>query len=147
MPVIVIGADSPLGEAIVDTLRSRPGERRAFVGSPAVGEPLRAAGFKVAVGDISDSSHVEGAACGSFTAVLIAEAAADGRELSFADCPDKVIEGWLTAVTAAAVTRVILVGGDRPPPPGVEWAVVDPQGRPPAEVAAEVARLDDAREI
>jgi uncharacterized protein YbjT (DUF2867 family) len=147
MPVIVIGADSPLGASIVDTLRGRPGERRAFVGSRETGEPLRAAGFKVAVGDISDSSHVEGAAHGSFTAVLIAEAATDGRELAFADNPDAVIEGWLAAVGAAGVTRVILVGPERPGPPGVQWAVVDPNGRSPAEVATEVAMLDDAREV
>lgn len=147
MPVVVIGADSPLGAAVVDTLRGGDSERRAFVGTPEAGEPLRAHGFKVAIGDISDSSHVEGAAYGSFTAVLIAAAAADGRELAFADDPDEVIEGWLRAVVAAEVTRVILVGPSRPQPAGVEWAVVDPEGRTPAEVAAEVARLDDAREV
>jgi uncharacterized protein YbjT (DUF2867 family) len=143
MPVIVIGADSPLGASIVDTLRGRPGERRAFVGTPEAGEPLRSAGFKVAVGDISDSTHVEGAVFGCYTAVLVAEAAADGRDLAFAEDPDAVIDGWLTAVTASAVPRVILVGPARPAPPGVEWAVVDPTGRSAAEVAAEVARLDE----
>jgi hypothetical protein len=79
--------------------------------------------------------------------VLIAEAATDGRELAFADNPDAVIEGWLAAVGAAGVTRVILVGPERPGPPGVQWAVVDPNGRSPAEVATEVAMLDDAREV
>jgi hypothetical protein len=113
------------------------------VGTAAAGEPLRAAGFKVAVGDISDSTHVEGAVYGCFTAVLVAEAAADGRELAFADGPDSVIDGWLAAVTASGVPRVILVGPNRAPPAGVEWAVVDPQVRTRTEVAEEVARLDD----
>ncbi|MEX0826249.1 MAG: hypothetical protein WD184_05810 [Acidimicrobiia bacterium] len=143
MPVIVIGADSPLGAAIVDTFRGRPGELRAFVGTAAAGEPLRAAGFKVAVGDISDSTHVEGAVFGCFTAVLVAEAAADGRDLAFADGPDSVIDGWLAAVTACSVPRVILVGSARAARAGVAWVTVDPTGRPAAEVAAEVARLDD----
>ncbi|MEX1208272.1 MAG: NAD(P)H-binding protein [Acidimicrobiia bacterium] len=147
MPVIVVGADSPLGAAIVDTLRGRPGELRAFVGTAAAGEPLRAAGFKVAVGDISDSTHVEGAVFGCYTAVLVAEAAADGRELAFAVGPDSVIDGWLAAVTASAVPRVILVGAIRPARAGVEWATVDPSGRTAAEVAAEVAHLDNTRAI
>jgi len=144
MPVIVIGADSPLGAAIADTLRDRAGERRAFVGNPAVAEGLRKSGFKVATGDLSDTSHVEGAATGCFTAVLVAAAAADGRELAFADSPEAVLAGWLRAVRAAGVPRVILVGGGHEPPPGIQWAVVDPAGRSPTDVAAEVARLDDA---
>lgn len=147
MPVIVVGADTPLGAAVVDTIRGRPGERRAFVGSAEAAEPLRAAGFKVAVGDISDSSHVEGAVHGCFTAVLVAAAAADGRSLAFATDPEEVVDGWLAAVAASAVPRVILVGAPRPAPPDVEWAVVDPASRPPAEVAAEVARLDNANSI
>jgi nucleoside-diphosphate-sugar epimerase len=146
MPVIVVGADSPLGAAIAHTLRSR-GERRAFVGDSAVAPRLRADGFKVAVGDISDASHVEWASQGCFTAVLVCQAACDGRETAFADGPEAVIDGWLRAVGDAGIPRVILVGRSPANHPDVEWAVVDPSGRTPSEVAAEVARLDEAERI
>jgi putative NADH-flavin reductase len=146
MPVIVIGADSPLGAAISDTLGGRDGERRAFVTDPHAAGALREAGFKVALGDISDWTHVEGAATGAFTAVLVAEAAADGRELAFASSPEQAIGSWVQAVQDAGVTRVILVGTHREAPAGVEWAVVDPSRRP-MDVAAEVARLDEAARI
>jgi uncharacterized protein YbjT (DUF2867 family) len=147
MPVVVIGADSPLGAAISDTLRGRDAERRAFVTDPHAAEALRAVGFKVAIGDISDWTHVEGAATGAFTAVLVAEAAADGRELAFASSPEQAVGSWVRAVRDAGVTRAILVGARRDEPGGVEWAVVDPSGRSPDDVAAEVARLDEAARI
>ncbi|HSM01938.1 MAG TPA: NAD(P)H-binding protein [Acidimicrobiia bacterium] len=147
MPVIVIGADSPLGTAIADTLSGRGGERRAFVTSLEAADRLRDAGFKVAVGDVSDWTHVEGASMGAFTAVLVAEAAADGRELAFAATPEKAVDSWLQAVQDAEVNRVVLVGPGRESPGGSEWAVVDPTGRSPADVAAEVARLDEAARI
>lgn len=147
MPVIVIGADSPLGEAITDTLSGRGGERRAFVSSPGTADQLREAGFKVAIGDISDWTHIEGACMGAYTAVLVADAATDGRELAFAATPDKAVDSWLRAVRDAEVSRVILVGPERRPPGGSEWAVVDPTGRSPDDVAAEVARLDEAARI
>jgi len=147
MPVIVIGADSPLGAVIADTLGGRPGERRAFVTSPEAAARLRKAGFKVAIGDISDWTHIEGAALGAFTAVLVAEAAGDGRELAFAATPEKAVDSWLRATRAANVSRVILVGSSRDPAGTAEWAVVDPAGRSAAEIASEVARLDEAARI
>jgi nucleoside-diphosphate-sugar epimerase len=147
MPVIVVGADSPLGAAIAHTLRGRSGERRAFVSDPTVAERLRADGIKVAVGDVSDASHVEWASLGCFTAVLVCQAASDGREIAFADGPGAVIDGWLRAIREAEVARVIVVGPDQGAHPEVEWAVVDPAGRSPADVAAAVARLDDAARI
>ncbi|MDX1450200.1 MAG: NAD(P)H-binding protein [Acidimicrobiia bacterium] len=147
MPVIVIGADTPLGAAVTDTLGGRSSERRAFVTAADAADRLRNAGFKVAIGDVSDWTHVEGAAMGAFTAVLIAEAAGDGRETAFADDPDAIVSSWIRAVAAADVRRIILIGPTRPSPGDREWAVVDPAGRPDTEVAAEVARLDEAARI
>jgi uncharacterized protein YbjT (DUF2867 family) len=147
MPVIVVGADSLLGEAILGRLQARAGEARAFVSDLGSAPRLRASGVKVAVGDVSDVSHVEGAAIGAFTAVLIAAAATDGRETAFAD-PPAVVEGWIRAVAAAGVTRIILVG-DTPPAAGLPagTSYVDARHGSPDEIAGEVAAIDDAARL
>jgi putative NADH-flavin reductase len=147
MPVIVVGADTSVGEAILERLRSREGEVRVFVSDPAVAEQLRSeGGVKVALGDASDGSHVGGAALGCFSAVLVGEAATDGRERSFADSPGAVRTQWAGAVKDAGVKRVIWVGEGGPEVGDAESAVV-PTDRSPADVAAEVARLDAEAEI
>jgi len=145
MPVIVIGADHPLGAVVIARL-SQPGrEVRAFVTSPEAAERLRSTGVKVALGDISDASHVSGACLNCFSAVMIGEAARDGREISFAQSPDEVWQGWAQALTEARVRRAIWVMEGSSPPGGVEEvATVSAGGRGPADVAEEVAALDDA---
>ena len=144
MPVIVVGADTPLGTAVLERLRSRDGEIRAFVSDPETAERLRSqGGVKVALGDISDGSHVGGAATGAFSAVLVGEAATDSRERSFASTPEAVRAQWAGAVKDAGISRVIWVGEPGPPVPGTEVAVV-PTDRSPAEIADEVADLDAA---
>ena len=145
MPVIVVGADSELGEAVIARLQTRAGEVRAFVSDPTVSQRFRLQGIKVAIGDVSDLSHVAAASAGAFSAILITAAATDGRETAFAD-PRQVVEGWLAAIAAAGVSRIILVGEMSTPvsPRGVELALVPTAGRSPAEVAEEVAGLDDA---
>lgn len=151
MPVVVIGADTPLGAATMDALLPRPGEVRAFVTSPEAAAALRGRGVKVALGDISDGSHVGGAALNAYCAVLIAEAAADDRERSFADTPQAVIAAWVDGLNDAAITRAIFVTAD----PGMtalaglhaEQAVVTTGGKSTAEVVAEVSRLEDAVEL
>jgi len=150
MPVIVVGADTPVGEAIVDALLPRDGEVRAFVTSPDAGAALRARGVKVAIGDVSDGSHVGGAALNAFCAVLVEEAAADSRERSFAADRDDVVAAWVEGLNDAAISRAIYVGsgaGDGGFALKAEWAIVDPAGAGPAEVAQEVARLEDAAEL
>ena len=110
MPVIVVGADTPTGRAIVEALIQPDREVRAFVSDIAVAEDLKRLGVKVALGDVSDPSHV-GAACTScFSAVLVTEAASDNRERSFARTADAVLDGWVEAVADAQVSRVIWVG-------------------------------------
>ena len=146
MPVIVVGADTPLGEAIVAALVSRGGEIRAFVTDPDRAAVLRSLGAKVAVGDLSDGSHVGAAAYNTFTAVIVEESAFDGRQFSFAGNGTEVLETWVGAVRDSRVQRVIWVGDPPPPleaPPAPEFAVVNPDDRSDQEIAVEVADLND----
>ena len=144
MPVIVIGADTPGGDQILSALSSRDGEVRAFATDEAQAARLRAAGYRVAIGDVSDASHLAAAAFGCFSAVLVAEAAADGRERSFALDPAAVHAAWEQALEEAGVTRAIWVGVAPPRRAAVpESVVVTTRGRTAAEVAAEVAEQDD----
>lgn len=148
MPVLIVGADSPFGSAIVDALASRNGEVRAFVSTAEVLDRLRTRGIKTALGDVSDGSHVGGAALNAFAAVLIAQAATDARERSFATTPEAVYDQWADGLKDAAVTRVIWVG-ETPIPEAIadvvqESASVSVQARDVHDVAAEVARLDEA---
>lgn len=143
MPVIVIGADTSPGRAVVEGLVEPGREVRAFVSDPAAGAELRELGVKVALGDVSDDSHVQGSCTNCFTAVLITEAARDGRERSFATNEEQVLEGWAAAAAASGVTRVIWVHDGAPPPVRVrEVGTVSP-GHP--DLVAEVTALDDAR--
>lgn len=146
MPVIVVGADTSLGDAIVAALVSRGGEIRAFATDPDRAARLRARGAKVAVGDLSDGSHVGAAAYNAFTAVLVEASLIDGRQFSFAEDAASVVATWVSAVREAGVQRAIWVGGS---PPSIEasaeleYAVVLPGGRSDQEVAVEVADLND----
>ena len=144
MPVIVVGADTFSGRAIIDSLYDPDREIRAFVSDVDVAQELKASGIKVALGDVSDDSHVEAAATACFSAVLIAEAASDDRERAFATEPDGVLDGWARAVAASKVTRVIWVGLEPPEAEVAETAVVDPDD---PELAEKVTALDDAASI
>lgn len=145
MPVIVVGADTPRGLEIIGALGQPERETRAFVTDEGVATDLRGKGVKVALGDVSDESHVEAAAKRCFSAVLVTEAAVDGRERSFAATPSQVLEGWARAVAAAGVHRVIWVSEDDPPAVAVSEVVsVDPGH---ADLAGRVFALDDAQSI
>ena len=153
MPVIVIGADTTLGHVIVDALLGRQGEVRAFVTDHDAGVSLKQRGVKVAVGDVSDASHVASACLGAFTAVLVPDAALDGRERSFAPDAAAVLEGWAAALAEAEVRRIVILDdGGGAVPAGLERAApevatVATAGVQAADVAAEVARLDEAAQI
>ena len=151
MPVIVIGADTPLGEEITRSMLPRDGEVRAFVTDPASAAALKRLGVKVATGDVSDGSHIGGAALNCFCAVLVAAAASDERERAFATTPAEVVSAWAEGVADAGVTRVIWVGEEAAPAViralPVELAAVSPQGQRAADTAAEVRRLDDAARV
>ena len=147
MPVIVVGADTTAGAAVLDALADRNGEIRAFVTDPGVGLDLKKRGVKVATGDISDASHVGGAATSVFSAVLIGEAATDERERSFAETPEEVASAWAEGLTDADVRRVIWLGpSDLAEAAGLkdcapEFAIVNDSD--PYTAAQEVAELDE----
>ncbi|MCH7900680.1 MAG: NAD(P)H-binding protein [Acidobacteria bacterium] len=145
MPVIVVGADTTAGQAILQRLQKPEREVRAFVSDERVGAQLKKSGFKVALGDVSDESHIETASTRCFSAILIAEAATDDRERSFAGTVDEVLGGWARAVVNSEVTRVIWVSqADHPPTPTREVARVDPDD---PELVEKVVALDDAQVI
>ncbi len=150
MPVIVVGADTLLGEQIVAELAARGGEVRAFVGDPRTAADMKATGVKIATGDVSDASHVAAAALGAFCAVLVEEAGRDGRERAFAADEEGVWAAWRNAMAEAGINRLIWVG-ER----GVElltsWApevaVVGTTAADPLGVARAVADLNDRAAI
>ncbi len=143
MPVIVVGADTEKGRALVDGLVAPGREVRAFVSDPRSVAELRAKGVKVALGDVSDESHIQATLTNCFTVVLVTEAARDGRERAFATTELQVMRNWAAAAAASGVNRVIWVHeGDSPPVASAETRSVSPAS--PALVE-EVVALDDAR--
>jgi len=142
MPVIVVGADTKEGKAIIEGLVEPGREVRAFVSDPDVAADLRSAGVKVALGDVSDDSHVQGACTNCFTAVLLTEAARDDRERSFATTETEILQGWADAVTASAVTRVIWVHDGDVPSTGVKESTRVSPSEP--DLIDRVVALDNA---
>ena len=140
MPVIVIGADTPTGRAIVDALVEPDREVRAFVTDVDTAERLKELGVKVALGDVSDDTHVEAASTNCFSAVLVEQAAFDERERAFAADRATILNGWGRAVRA--VQRSIWVSAE-PPARGTtaEHAHVD-AGLPIDDIAEKVKMLD-----
>jgi uncharacterized protein YbjT (DUF2867 family) len=136
MPVIVIGADTPLGATVIDALTAPGREVRAFVTDGAAADRLRASGIRVAVGDFADGSHISAAALGCFSAVLLAPAADSSPP------EDDVLAVWARSVTAAEIDRAIWVGC-RPAGAAPETAAVSIEGRSLQEIAGEVADLDE----
>lgn len=147
MPVIIVGADTPLGQRLIEVFVDPEREVRAFVSDATRGVELKRRGVKVATGDVSDASHIAAACTRVFTAILVTEAARDGRELSFASDYRTVLESWARAVAEAPVRRVIWMGETDPPPTGVaEVAVVSPDLDVERQVGLAVS-LDDADQI
>lgn len=145
MPVIVVGADTPEGALIIERLYSPDREVRVFVTDQETGAGLKERGFKVAIGDVSDESHVEAAATRCFSAVLVCSAANDDRPRSFARDADQVLRGWANAVTNSKVRRVIWVAEQNPPKVGVsEVAQVDPAD---PDLAHKVYSLDEVESL
>lgn len=144
MPVMVVGADTAAGTEIIGQVNAPEREVRAFVSDPSHGGRLKEQGVKVALGDLSDTSHLAAACLRCHTVVLVCEAACDGREISFASDPQEVYTGWAQAAAEAKVRRVIWVT-DHPVPQAAvpEEATVD-RGLPLPELAELVAELDDA---
>lgn len=147
MPVMVVGADSDIGRRIIDRFLDPRREVRAFVTDPGVAEDLKRAGAKVALGDVSDDSHLAGACLNCFSAILVADAASDSRLRSFASDRAAVLDSWAKAVASAGIQRVIWVtesGEATPPCPVQEVTVVD---RSDPDLVEEVFRLDAAASL
>ncbi len=143
--MIVVGADTAPGNALIEALDATAREIRVFVTDETEALELKARGFKVATGDVSDHTHVEAAATRCFSAVLISEAARDERERSFADTSQEVLEGWAMAVSNSNVTRVIWVtDGGYPDTDVGEVAAVDPSD---AGFVKAVLDLDEAASL
>ncbi len=136
MPVMIVGADTPIGRRLAE----------AFA-DPEQAIALKAMGVKVATGDLSDFSHVAAACTRVFTAILVAEAARDGREYAFAHDSDAILKGWAKAVAEPPVSRVIWLGLDDPPTTEVaEVAAISPLLSPDEQVELAMS-LDDADQI
>ena len=142
MPLLVVGADHPIGEAIVRHTLAPDREVRAFITDPARAAELKALGAKVAIGDLSDEGHIAAAATRCFAIAFVLDAIGDGRELSFAD-QGTVPASWAAAARAAEVKRVIWVGAQAPEVAVAEVATVAVIDRSLSEIAAEVAVLED----
>ena len=138
-----------MGIAIVTALTAGSGEVRVFITDPSFAEEFRRAECKVAIGDVSDASHVAVAAFDCFTAVLIADAAADDRERSFASTPSLVLEGWCDAIREAGIQRQIWIepsdlNGLPVIPTGTEIAILSPATD---ELARAVTTINELEEI
>jgi putative NADH-flavin reductase len=151
MPVIVIGADTEVGHAIIHGLRPASGELRAFVSDADVADSYRQFA-KVAIGDLSDGSHVGGAALGAFCAIVIAAAAHDGRDRYFAQGMEELFSQWADGLADAGIGRVIVVGTPEqiPKPDPLQNASpdyhhADTTGRSLDEIVAVVAEQEAAR--
>lgn len=154
MPVIVIGADTLQGRAVVDALLPRGGELRAFISNGDEYESLKQRGVKVAIGDVSDGSHVGGAAMRAFCAVVIPEAAFDDRERSFASTPEDVVSAWAEGLQDAAVQRIIWLEDERLPTVGAILEDIAPEtagtpttDRTPSAIGEAVASLDGKKTL
>lgn len=128
------------------TLLSRDGEVRAFVSDGSAGMRLKNLRVKVAMGDVSDASHVGAAAIGCFSVVAISEAAVDDRERAFAATTEDVVEAWSQAIADAAPQRVIWVQHPTTPQPRLhapEVLVIADEGTDLVQLAERVAFAED----
>ncbi len=151
MPVIVVGADTEIGSAVVEALVAGGGEARAFVTEIGAAERLKALGAKVAIGDVSDAGHIAGAAYQTFCAILVDEAATDDRERSFAANHDEVIAAWAAALDEAHPQRAIWISPD-PPPEKVlattrEHAIVNPEDGALGAVVEKILEYEAAGQL
>ncbi len=151
MPVIVIGADTELGHAVIPALQPASGEIRLFASDADAVARYRAIA-KIAIGDVSDGSHVGGAAIGAFCAIAITGAAFDDRERHFASNAAELFAQWADGLADAGIGRIILVGQNPPIENplrqiGAEYVAVDTTGRTVAEVVAKVTTAEAAAEL
>ncbi|WP_406282519.1 NAD(P)H-binding protein [Embleya sp. NBC_00896] len=103
MPVVVTGADQPLGRAVALELAAMGGEVRATVRTRAAVGALRAAGIRVAVSDLSDPQRLGAVLEGAHT-VLHLDRGPEGL-----DSPGDTWEWLLEAAEGTDVHRIVTV--------------------------------------
>lgn len=137
MPVMIVGADTPLGSRIAERFLTEDREVRVFVTDTEAAEQFRSRGAKVAVGDVSDDTHISSACLNCFSVVLVDEAAIDDRHRSFASDASGVRLAWARAVRAAGVPRAIWVTDEEAPDSGDREVITLAPGPDVAEEAFE----------
>ncbi len=152
MPVLVVGADTPVGASVVDALTNREGELRCFVTDVEVAADLRSRPAKVALGDVSDGSHVGAAGLNCFSIVFICAAATDTHERAFCSTPAQVFEQWQEAITMAGARRIIWVEDADTTGSGSrisanEIAVITGAGLSNRDIADRVVALDEVSDL
>ena len=108
MPVVVTGASGGIGGVLVPMLVER-GEVRALIRNPQAAEPLRAAGAKVAVGDLADTASVTTVMAGAHTVIHLAGGLVLPDEEAYAAANFVTVRDALEAATEAGVTRFLLL--------------------------------------
>jgi NAD(P)-dependent dehydrogenase (short-subunit alcohol dehydrogenase family) len=103
MPVVVTGADYPLGRAVALELAAGVGEVRATVRTRAAVGALRAAGIRVAVTDLSDPLRLGAVLDGAHT-VLHLDRGPDGH-----GSPGDTWEWLLEAAQDTDLQRIVTV--------------------------------------
>ncbi len=133
-------------------LTDREGELRCFVTDVEIAADLRSGSAKVALGDVSDGSHVGGAGLNCFSMVFICAAATDIRERAFCTTPAQVFEQWQEAITMAGARRIIWIedadtAGSGSRIVANEIAVIAGDELSHREIADRVVALDEASDL
>jgi uncharacterized protein YbjT (DUF2867 family) len=114
MPVVVTGADRPLGRAVTRALAAQGLEVRATVREAPAAVALRALGVPVSVGDLSDPLRFGAVLEGAYTVIHL-------------DDPAGTWEWLLDAAEDTGIRRIVTVlpkDAVRPDPGGYELIVV-----------------------
>lgn len=109
MPVVVIGADTPVGRALVPLLRRRGSEVRATIREAEKADPLRALGAKVATDPASDADTLRAILDEAHTVCLLSADLFPPGEESYEETIVERTRSVLGVARKAGVTRVLLV--------------------------------------
>ena len=109
MPVVVIGADTPVGRALVPLLRQRGSEVRATIREADKADPLRALGAKVAADPASDADMLRAILDEAHTVCLVSADLFPPGDESYDEAIVERTRSVLRVARKAGVTRVLLV--------------------------------------
>jgi uncharacterized protein YbjT (DUF2867 family) len=109
MPVVVIGADTPVGRALVPLLRQRGSEVRATIREAEEADPLRALGAKVAADPASDVDTLRAILDEAHTVCLVSADLFPPAGESYEETIVERTRSVLGVARKAGVTRVLLV--------------------------------------